>query len=80
MVKRAVGTKACLLGKAVTCRYLRQDNFLEVIIRGNIWFSYCYLRMLVSLFQFLVCKMLGLDLLEMANGKRSLMLLCFHGT
>ncbi|KDO59377.1 hypothetical protein CISIN_1g0042401mg, partial [Citrus sinensis] len=52
MVKRAVGTKACLLGKAVTCRYLRQDNFLEVIIRGNIWFSYCYLRMLVSLFQF----------------------------
>lgn len=31
MVKRAVGTKACLLGKAVTCKYLRQDNFLEVI-------------------------------------------------
>ncbi|XP_068651507.1 protein ENHANCED DISEASE RESISTANCE 2-like isoform X2 [Aristolochia californica] len=30
MVKRAVGTKACLLGKAVTCRYLRQDNFLEI--------------------------------------------------
>lgn len=30
MVKRAVGTKACMLGKAVTCRYLRQDNFLEV--------------------------------------------------
>ncbi|ONM04503.1 Protein ENHANCED DISEASE RESISTANCE 2 [Zea mays] len=30
MVKRAVGTKACLLGKAVTCNYLRQDNFLEV--------------------------------------------------
>jgi hypothetical protein len=30
MVKRAVGTKACLLGKAVTCKYLRQDNFLEV--------------------------------------------------
>nr|XP_043620666.1 protein ENHANCED DISEASE RESISTANCE 2-like isoform X2 [Erigeron canadensis] len=30
MVKRAVGTKACLLGKAVTCHYLRQDNFLEV--------------------------------------------------
>ncbi|KAF8400559.1 hypothetical protein HHK36_013858 [Tetracentron sinense] len=29
MVKRAVGTKACLLGKAVTCNYLRQDNFLE---------------------------------------------------
>ena len=31
MVKRAVGTRACLLGKAVTCNYLRQDNFLEVI-------------------------------------------------
>ncbi|KAL8254815.1 hypothetical protein R6Q59_033036 [Mikania micrantha] len=30
MVKRAVGTKACLLGKAVTCHYLRQDNFLEI--------------------------------------------------
>ncbi|KAL7093368.1 hypothetical protein ACP275_11G036700 [Erythranthe tilingii] len=30
MVKRAVGTKACLLGKAVTCKYLRQDNFLEI--------------------------------------------------
>ncbi|XP_057550689.1 protein ENHANCED DISEASE RESISTANCE 2 [Amaranthus tricolor] len=30
MVKRAVGTKACLLGKSVTCRYLRQDNFLEI--------------------------------------------------
>ncbi|KAK1395932.1 protein ENHANCED DISEASE RESISTANCE 2-like [Heracleum sosnowskyi] len=30
MVKRAVGTKACLLGKAVTCRYLRRDNFLEI--------------------------------------------------
>ncbi|KMT03585.1 hypothetical protein BVRB_8g192590 isoform B [Beta vulgaris subsp. vulgaris] len=30
MVKRAVGSKACLLGKAVTCRYLRQDNFLEI--------------------------------------------------
>ena len=30
MVKRAVGTKACLLGKAVTCNYLREDNFLEV--------------------------------------------------
>ncbi|PPR94290.1 hypothetical protein GOBAR_AA26381 [Gossypium barbadense] len=29
MVKRAVGTKACLLGKAVTCKYFRQDNFLE---------------------------------------------------
>lgn len=31
MVKRAVGTKACLLGKAVTCNYLRKDNFLEVL-------------------------------------------------
>ncbi|THG02322.1 hypothetical protein TEA_021164 [Camellia sinensis var. sinensis] len=30
MVKRAVGTKACLLGKAVTCKYHRQDNFLEL--------------------------------------------------
>ncbi|CAI9097478.1 OLC1v1033911C1 [Oldenlandia corymbosa var. corymbosa] len=30
MVKRAVGTKACLLGKAVTCKYVRQDNFLEI--------------------------------------------------
>ncbi|XP_015893082.2 protein ENHANCED DISEASE RESISTANCE 2 isoform X1 [Ziziphus jujuba] len=30
MVKRAVGSKACLLGKAVTCNYLRQDNFLEI--------------------------------------------------
>eukprot|EP00262_Sarcandra_glabra_P000483 TRINITY_DN1056_c0_g1_i1.p1 TRINITY_DN1056_c0_g1~~TRINITY_DN1056_c0_g1_i1.p1 ORF type:complete len:741 (-),score=140.56 TRINITY_DN1056_c0_g1_i1:216-2438(-) len=30
MVKRAVGTKACLLGKAVTCNHLRQDNFLEI--------------------------------------------------
>ncbi|RYR76781.1 hypothetical protein Ahy_A01g001330 isoform C [Arachis hypogaea] len=30
MVKRAVGTKACLLGKAVTCKYFRQDNFLEI--------------------------------------------------
>ncbi|XP_057767088.1 protein ENHANCED DISEASE RESISTANCE 2-like [Salvia miltiorrhiza] len=30
MVKRAVGTKACILGKAVTCNYLRQDNFLEI--------------------------------------------------
>ncbi|CAI9787402.1 unnamed protein product [Fraxinus pennsylvanica] len=32
MVKRAVGTKACKLGKAVTCKYLRQDNFLEIDI------------------------------------------------
>ncbi|KAL1817681.1 hypothetical protein ACET3Z_020255 [Daucus carota] len=30
MVKRAVGTKACLLGKAVTCKYSRHDNFLEI--------------------------------------------------
>ncbi|XP_074360655.1 protein ENHANCED DISEASE RESISTANCE 2-like, partial [Apium graveolens] len=30
MVKRAVGTKACLLGKEVTRRYLRHDNFLEI--------------------------------------------------
>ncbi|KAG6628121.1 protein ENHANCED DISEASE RESISTANCE 2-like isoform X1 [Carya illinoinensis] len=30
MVKRAVGTKACLLGKAVTCKYFRQDNFMEI--------------------------------------------------
>ncbi|GJV45414.1 enhanced disease resistance 2-like protein isoform X3 [Tanacetum coccineum] len=30
MVKRAVGTKACLLGKAVTCNYVRRDNFLEI--------------------------------------------------
>lgn len=30
MVKRAVGTKACLLGKSVTCKYLREDNFLEI--------------------------------------------------
>ncbi|KAE8668556.1 leucine-rich repeat receptor-like protein kinase TDR-like [Hibiscus syriacus] len=30
IVKRAVGTKACLLGKAVTCKYFRLDNFLEI--------------------------------------------------
>ncbi|XP_039071748.1 protein ENHANCED DISEASE RESISTANCE 2-like [Hibiscus syriacus] len=30
MVKRAVGTKACLLGKAVACKYFRQDNFLQI--------------------------------------------------
>nr|GMD82825.1 Protein ENHANCED DISEASE RESISTANCE 2 [Ipomoea batatas] len=30
MVKRAVGTKACLLGKAVKCYYVREDNFLEI--------------------------------------------------
>ncbi|KAG6493827.1 hypothetical protein ZIOFF_048830 [Zingiber officinale] len=35
MVKRAVGTKACLLGKAVTCKYLRQDNFLEKEKKGR---------------------------------------------
>ncbi|CAH1449509.1 unnamed protein product [Lactuca virosa] len=29
MVKRVVGSRACLLGKVVTCNYLRQDNFLE---------------------------------------------------
>lgn len=29
-VKRAVGTKACLLGKAVTCQYLREGNCLEI--------------------------------------------------
>ncbi|KAE8713998.1 leucine-rich repeat receptor-like protein kinase TDR-like [Hibiscus syriacus] len=31
MVKRAVGTKACLLGKAVACKYFRQDNFWSFI-------------------------------------------------
>ncbi|XP_039039731.1 protein ENHANCED DISEASE RESISTANCE 2-like [Hibiscus syriacus] len=30
MVKHAVGTKACLLGKAVSCKYFRQDYFLEI--------------------------------------------------
>lgn len=30
VVKRAVGTKACLLGRALTCKYLREDNFLEI--------------------------------------------------
>ncbi|XP_029124554.1 protein ENHANCED DISEASE RESISTANCE 2-like isoform X2 [Cajanus cajan] len=30
MVKRAVGTKACLLGKAVACKYFKQDNFFEI--------------------------------------------------
>lgn len=29
-VKRAVGTKACLLGKAISCQYLRKDNYLEI--------------------------------------------------
>lgn len=43
MVKRAVGTKACLLGKAVTCKYLRQDNFLEVMIK------FCILVVLLPL-------------------------------
>ncbi|KAM1778581.1 hypothetical protein FF2_039486 [Malus domestica] len=28
MVK--LGTKGCLLGEAVSCKYLRQDNFLEI--------------------------------------------------
>ncbi|KAJ7523493.1 hypothetical protein O6H91_18G051900 [Diphasiastrum complanatum] len=30
VVKRAVGTKACLLGRAVTCHYLQEHNFLEI--------------------------------------------------
>eukprot|EP00850_Spirogloea_muscicola_P000115 SM000001S04517 [mRNA] locus=s1:651473:659263:- [translate_table: standard] len=30
VVKRAVGTKACLLGQAVTCRYHRHQNYLEI--------------------------------------------------
>ncbi|KAI3701560.1 hypothetical protein L6452_26738 [Arctium lappa] len=30
IVEHAVGTKACLLGKALTCNYLRRDNFLEI--------------------------------------------------
>ncbi|GBG71577.1 hypothetical protein CBR_g8993 [Chara braunii] len=30
VVKRAVGTKAVLLGKAVTCSYYCQDNYLEI--------------------------------------------------
>ncbi|XP_024522558.1 protein ENHANCED DISEASE RESISTANCE 2 [Selaginella moellendorffii] len=30
VVRRAVGTKACLLGRAVTCHYYRKDNYLEV--------------------------------------------------
>eukprot|EP00249_Psilotum_nudum_P018130 c26651_g1_i2 orf=256-1899(+) len=30
VVKRAVGTKACLLGRAVNCSYHRQGNFLEI--------------------------------------------------
>ncbi|CAH1449660.1 unnamed protein product [Lactuca virosa] len=30
MVKRVVGSRACLLGKVVSCNYLREDNFLEV--------------------------------------------------
>lgn len=30
VVKRAVGTKACLLGRALTCKYFSEDNFLEI--------------------------------------------------
>ncbi|XP_024530767.1 protein ENHANCED DISEASE RESISTANCE 2 isoform X2 [Selaginella moellendorffii] len=30
VVKRAVGTKACLLGRAVTCHYIREDNYFEI--------------------------------------------------
>ncbi|CAN1318633.1 Protein ENHANCED DISEASE RESISTANCE 2-like [Linum perenne] len=30
LVKRAVGNKACILSKTVSCKYLRQDNFLEM--------------------------------------------------
>eukprot|EP00850_Spirogloea_muscicola_P012389 SM000079S22507 [mRNA] locus=s79:502680:515398:- [translate_table: standard] len=30
VVKRAVGTKACLLGQAVSCRYHRHLNYLEI--------------------------------------------------
>ncbi|CAN0901095.1 Protein ENHANCED DISEASE RESISTANCE 2-like [Linum grandiflorum] len=30
LVKRAVGNKACILSKNVNCKYLRQDNFLEM--------------------------------------------------
>ncbi|KAI5083436.1 hypothetical protein GOP47_0003179 [Adiantum capillus-veneris] len=30
VVKRAVGTKACLLGRALTCNYHSGDNFLEI--------------------------------------------------
>ncbi|CAJ1975570.1 unnamed protein product [Sphenostylis stenocarpa] len=37
MVKRAVGTKACLLGKAVTCKYFKQDNFFESLLCGISW-------------------------------------------
>lgn len=40
MVKRAVGTKACLLGRAVTCRYLREDNFLEVVHLSCVRYTY----------------------------------------
>ncbi|KAK7840094.1 protein enhanced disease resistance 2 [Quercus suber] len=40
MVKRAVGTKACLLGKAVTCKYFRQDNFLEVMVISDVLLNF----------------------------------------
>lgn len=30
MVKRAVGTKACILGKALKCTFTKGANFLEV--------------------------------------------------
>lgn len=30
VVKKAVGTKACLLGRALTCKYFSEDNFLEI--------------------------------------------------
>eukprot|EP00250_Pteridium_aquilinum_P016191 c22992_g1_i1 orf=435-2675(-) len=30
MVKRAVGTKACLLGRALTCNYHSENNYLEI--------------------------------------------------
>ncbi len=41
MVKRAVGTKACLLGRAVTCHYLRENNFLEVCKAKCLNFERC---------------------------------------
>eukprot|EP00249_Psilotum_nudum_P005386 c18824_g1_i1 orf=416-2629(+) len=30
VIKRAVGTKACLLGRALTCKYFQNDNVLEI--------------------------------------------------
>ncbi|GAQ87338.1 hypothetical protein KFL_003460080 [Klebsormidium nitens] len=30
LIKRAVGSKACLLGQALTCTWHRQDNYLEM--------------------------------------------------